>query len=82
MKYSNYLNCFSSMHILTHCHFMKINLNILIHRPRSQWSLEIRERDNVGVPVGAQWLTNPTRNHEVLGWIPGLAQWVKGLALP
>ena len=24
----------------------------------------------------AQWLTNPTRNHEVLGLIPGLAQWV------
>ena len=29
----------------------------------------------------AQWLTNPTGNHEVLGSIPGLTQWVKDLAL-
>ena len=34
-----------------------------------------------GVPVVAQWLTNPTRNHEVVGLIPGLAQWVGDLAL-
>ena len=26
--------------------------------------------------------TNPTRNHEVVGSIPGLVQWVKYLALP
>ena len=24
-----------------------------------------------------QWLTNPTRNHEVAGSIPALVQWVK-----
>ena len=37
---------------------------------------------NHGVPVVAQWLKNPPRNHEVVGSVPGLAQWVKDLALP
>ena len=36
---------------------------------------------HIGVPVAAQWLTNPARNHEVAGSIPGLAQWVRDLAL-
>ena len=41
-----------------------------------------KRTENKGVLIVAQWLTNPTRNQEIAGWIPGLAQWVKKLALP
>ena len=44
-------------------------------------NLKVKNMD-LGVPVVAQWLTNPTRNHEVAGLIPGLAQWVMDPALP
>ena len=47
------------------------------------WSeVDLQSCINLGVPVMAQWLTNPTRNHEVAGLIPGLTQWVKYLELP
>ena len=34
----------------------------------------LSKKEAHGGPVVAQWLTNPTRNHEVVGSIPGLAQ--------
>ena len=48
----------------------------------SQLVIRFSKATQVGVPVVAQWLRNPTRNHEVSGSIPDLAQWVKDLALP
>ena len=35
-----------------------------------------------GVPVVAQQVKNPKSIHEDVGWIPGLAQWVKNLVWP
>ena len=36
----------------------------------------------IGVPIGVQWVKNPTSIHENVGSIPSPPQWVKDLALP
>ena len=59
-------NAFHFKHELKYSHIHKVRSRSVLSR----------------VPIVAQWLTNPTRNHGVAGLIPGLVQPVKDLALP
>ena len=52
------------------------------HTKEKKQSKHNNKNSHQGVPIVAQWLTNPTRNHEVAGLLPALAQWVKDPALP
>ena len=48
-----------------------------------EWSLiSLWKIFKTGVPIMAQWLTNPTCIHESKGSIPGLSQWIKYPVLP
>ena len=53
----------------------------MIHLKAELKLIPIKTQDG-GVPVVTQWLTDPTRNQEVAGSIPGLAQCVKDLVFP
>ena len=80
----SYLSSF--VRIMTHFNVIDRGKSItmigLVNTQSLLMMLVSSETHNLGVPVVAQWLMNPTRNHEVPGSIPALAQWVNDPALP
>ena len=61
---------------------MTQSFHSLAYMSRKDKNFNLKRYMHPGVSVMAQWLTSPTRNHEVVGSIPGLAQGVKDLVLP
>ena len=81
--YKGRFNILKLTNIIHHIHERKVKNHFNSFRKSiSQNPTSIHDKNSYqGVPVMAQWLRNPTRNHDVAGSIPGLAKWVKNPVL-
>ena len=62
-----------------HCHCY--GKGLIPDLPNAVGVAKKKKKIGKGVPIVAPEEMNPTSNHKVSGLIPGLAQWVKDLAL-
>ena len=52
------------------------------HTTQQQQKKTAQQKNGQGIPIVVQWLTNLSRNHEVVDSIPGLTQWVEDPVMP
>ena len=74
---ARYVVCFHFYKILGKAKYSTVTGNTSVVTWRWEGGKVGKRKELLGVPITAQWLTNLTRNHEVVGSISGLAPWVK-----